>query len=97
MLPNKINSRVPRYKYVEIAEACGVTPQAVGLWVRTGIVSDKYMEKLAAFFHTTPAWFKYGVECEPQNSNVWMEKFDFLEQRVGYLEKKFIELAGRSH
>lgn len=101
-LHSKINSRNPRYKYDEIAKSCNVSKQSVSLWVRTGVIRDKHLEKLASFFNTTTIWLKYGYMEHPfpkdgnNQSNqfeITKEMFSLVLQRISSLEQQILEQA----
>ena len=45
-----------------VAERLGVTPQAVGVWFRTGQEPESFelVEQLAALLEVTPGWLAFG-------------------------------------
>ena len=105
-LRQQINSRVPRYKYREIAEGCGVSNTTVGLWVKKGEISDSNMEKLAIFLKVSPSWLKYGVATNDK-ANKYVphmegtesisadhsDQITYLQQRVDFLEAYILKTA----
>lgn len=90
-----INSRHPRYKYREIAKYIGVSTQAVSLWVRTGIMSDLHLEKLAKFFQVKPSWLKYGDTAPPEKIEITKEVFADILERIQNLEKLTVKLGAK--
>jgi len=53
----------PSLALKDIAEACGVTPQAVGDWKRTGRIGKKHFQKLGDLMHTG---LDYWVTDKPE-------------------------------
>lgn len=96
-LQQKINSRIPRYKYDEIAAACNVTKQTVGLWIVNGAIRDKTLKKLANFFNTTSIWFKYGVDDQTLEKVNYAKKISYLEKKIVFLENHIQEITEKAH
>lgn len=96
-LKTKIYSREPRYKYDEIAAACGVSKQAVGAWLRKGVIKDAHLNKLALFFNVTPEWLKYGIDAPIHpNNTAKHNRCEYLESKVIFLENYINNVLGHT-
>lgn len=57
-------------KQKELAEAIGLSSQAVSKWVNGGHISDENIEKLSSFFEVSPTYIRYGVDAQADVTDV---------------------------
>jgi hypothetical protein len=56
---------------VELARHCGVSPQAVSGWKRTGRISKSNLEKAVEYFGSAPSFTTAMIAREPEAAAQW--------------------------